>query len=155
MSHGITERIILIKLVYAVVYFGVADRKEYSPILNLLENAIEAELAGANRHQRETIGRHVERNVQALMAPHIEAGESCAKFGLTVFYAIRDLIDQGAFVLDNEAFSDAMDAVLHEDGTVTEFANMPLVDRSAQKQARKLVVAMRSLRYFEQARAVA
>jgi hypothetical protein len=155
MSRDITARIVLIKLVYAVVYHGVADRKEYAPVLAQLEHAIDLELAGVNRFQRDTIARHVVRAVDTIMAPHIQAGESCAKFGLVVFYAICDLIDQGAFVLDNQPFSDAMDAVLHEDGTVTEFANMPLVDRSAQKQSRRLLVALQSLGYFETARTAA
>ena len=149
-SSTIAERIILIRLVYATVWHGVADRSspEHAAVLHMLETALDAELASASRPQRQTIERHVARAVLTLMAPHIAAGESCAKFGLAVFYAIRTLIDEGAYDLADGPFSDAMDAVLHEDGTVTEFANLPLMDRSAQKQARRLVIAMRSLGYF-------
>lgn len=144
------ERLILINLVHSVVFHGVKDRThpEHAAVLRQLARAADDEVRGMPFYQRDSALRHAQKKTAILIAPYVEENMPCAKFGLIAFYAIRELIDAGLYQMDEGAFDQAMDAVLHEDGTVTELANMPLVDRSAQKGARKLLAALRSLGYF-------
>lgn len=150
-TASVVERMVPIGLVYATVFNGVADRSEagHAAVLNLPEQAMHDETEGLPRPKRESASRHAKKAADSVLRPFVEANESCAKFGLIVFYALRILIDEGAYELREGAFSEAMDAVLNPDGTVTEMANIDGVDRSAQKQARRLVVALRSLGYFQ------
>ena len=156
-SAAIVERLIPVHLVYAVVWHGVADRtqSDHAAVLALLDRAVAEELVGLPGHRIDSIKRHAKRAAETLLGPYIEEQTSCAKFGLTVFYAVRSLIDAGAYELVGGAFSEAMDAVLNPDGTVTEFANVGAIDASAQKQARKLVRAMQALGYFKDIEGVA
>lgn len=146
----IVERLIPVSLVYATVYFGVADRehKDHAETLDLLNRASEDELAGLPLPKRESATRHSWRASQAILKPFIDRGESCAKFGLALFYALRQLIDEGRYELRDGPFSDAMDAVLNPDGTVTEMANIDGIDRSAQKMGRKIVRELMEMGYY-------
>lgn len=149
------ERLIIVKLFHAVVYHGVADRSdaEHAAVLQMLEQAQHDEIADLPRAKRESAERHADKAVETILRPYVDAGESCAKFGLACFYAVRQLMDEGVYDLRDGPFSDAMDAVLNPDGTVTELANIERLDASAQKQSRRLLNAIRSLGYFQQARA--
>lgn len=152
----VVERLILPKLAYAVVYHGVADRHhpEHSVVLRQLEAAIDDELDGLSTAKRDSARRHADRAAAALLQPFIDANEKAAKFGLAVFYATQALIEDGLYELRDGAFSDAMDAILHPEGTVTEIANVDRLDASAAKQGRRLITALHSLGYFnEQGRA--
>ena len=149
-SIAIVERLIPVHLIHAAVWHGVADRDQadHAAVLDMLAAAAAEETEQLPSHRADSIKRHAKRAAEALLAPYIAEGTSCAKFGLTVFYAVRQLIDAGAYELVDGAFSEAMDAVLNPEGTVTEFANIDGVDASAQKQARKLIRAMQALGYF-------
>lgn len=151
----VVERIVPINLVYATVFNGVADRTEasHAAVIRLLEQAMADEAQGMPRPKRESAARYARKAADAVLRPFVESNESCAKFGLIVFYALRILIDEGAYELRNGAFAEAMDAVLNPEGTVTEMANISGVDRSAQKHARKLVKTLRDMGYFQRSAA--
>lgn len=146
----IVERLIPIGIVYSCVYAGVADRthKDHAEVLSMLRSAMDDELVGLPVPKRASANRYSRKAADAILKPFVDRRESCAKAGLVFFYAIRQLIDEGLYELRDGPFSEAMDAVLNPDGTVTEMANIDGVDKSAQKQARKVVQHMRELGYY-------
>lgn len=149
-TRPIVERLIPIELVYAVVYHGVADRShpDHKAVLAQLVDARLSEIEGLSLGARESAIRHARRASETILKPYIDRGESAAKFGLSTYYLICELIDTGAYELRDGPFSEAMDAVLNPEGTVTEMANIELLDRSAQKQARKVLAHLRELGYY-------
>jgi hypothetical protein len=149
-TRPIVERLIPIELVYAVVYHGVADRShpDHAAVLDELMRAQMVELEGLPVPKRDSAIRHAAKAADAILKPFVEGGEKCSKVGLALFYVIRELIDTGAYDLRDGPFSEAMDAVLNPEGTVTEMANIELLDRSAQKQARKVLAHLRELGYY-------
>lgn len=154
-TQPVVERLLIAKLFYAVVFHGVADRSQadHAAVLRQLEAAMDDELAGLPRAKRESATRHAAKAVDVILAPYISSGESCAKFGLATFYAVRALIDAGLYALPDGPLSDAIDAVLNPEGTITEIANIDRLDASAQKQSRRLLNAIQSLGYFQELRA--
>jgi hypothetical protein len=149
-SRDIAERLALIRLAIATIYHGmVQNDRERIAVLAMLEEAQDHELHKLPRENRETARRYAHKTAEVILAPCIDQGMSCAKFGLALFYAIGELIDAGLYDIEsNPAFDKAMSAIISEDGTVTEFANIPRLDKSAQKHARRIVIALNSLGYF-------
>ena len=148
----VVERIIPPGIVYSVVYAGVADRseKDHAEVLKLLEQAMDKELEGLPFPKRNSAVRHGRRAADEILRPYVERRESAAKFGLSVFYAMRELIDEGLYVLDEDGpFAEAMEAVLNPEGTVTELANIEGIDRSAQKHARRILERLREMGYYK------
>jgi hypothetical protein len=148
----VVERIIPPGIVYSVVYAGVADRthKDHAEVLKLLEQAMDVELDGLPYPKRKSATRHARRAADEILRPYVERRESAAKFGLSAFYALRELIDEGHYVLDEDGpFAEAMEAVLNPEGTVTELANVDGIDRSAQKHARRIIEKLRSMGYYK------
>ena len=109
---------------------------------------MDGELDGLPAPKRASAERYSRKAADAILKPFVDRRESCAKAGLVFFYAIRQLIDEGLYELRDGPFSEAMDAVLNPDGTVTEMANIEGIDRSAQKQARKVLAHLRELGYY-------
>lgn len=146
----IVERIIPPGIMYSAVYAGVADRaeKDHTEVLKLLEQAMSVELDGLPFQKRASASRHARKAADAVLRPFVDRREKAARFALIAFYVMRQLIDEGLYELRDGPFSEAMDAVLNPDGSVTELANIDGVDRSAQKQARQVLAKLRSMGYF-------
>lgn len=149
-TRHIAERLALIRLAIATIYHGMAQNdRERIAVLAILEEAQDHELGKLPREKRESARRYAHRTAELILAPCIDQGMSCAKFGLATYYAINMLAEDGLYDIGtNPAFEQAMTAIISEDGTVTEFANIPQLDKSAQKQARRIVIALNSLGYF-------
>lgn len=147
----IVERLIPIGLIYVVVHQGVADvtHPDHASVLSQLRQAMDEELEGLPRPKRESATRHSKNTADAILRPFVERRESAAKFGLATYYAIRELIDIGAYELRDGPFSESMDAVLNPDGTLTEMANIEGIDKSAKKQARRVLEALRGMGYYQ------
>ena len=145
------ERLVLIRLAYSVVFHGVDDRDapDMRALLAKLDTAGDDEIRHLSRPEQEAKRRHAARATEQILAPFIEQGMSCAKFGLSVFYAINILAEEGLYDIgQNPMFEEAMSAIISEDGTVTEFANIERLDKSAQKNTRRILTALNSLGYF-------
>lgn len=146
----VVERIIIYTLIHKAIAEGVrtCDLEYIQPVLRSLESAIVEDVSTLPKEKQESALRHSEKSTGAIVQPFVDDGADCAKFALATFYAVDALIDAGLFIADNEKFASAMDALLSEGGSVSELANIESVDKSAQKQARKLLNSMQSLGYF-------
>lgn len=146
----IVERVIIYSLIHTAISEGIrtSDREYIKPVLRNLEDAMAIEIGSLPREKQESAIRHSGKAAGEIIQPFVDDGADCAKFALSTFYAIDTLIDAGLFVADNDKFASAMDALLSEEGSVSELANIESVDKSAQKQARKLLNSMQSLGYF-------
>ena len=110
------------------------DTREY---LDLLSSAtVELQLPP---DKADKINRRALRLLRDIVKPFRDGEASVAKFGLVLFYAMRQLIDDGRFVIeDGSALDQFCSQLLSEDGSLTEFANIDKVDSSAMKQSRKM-----------------
>lgn len=152
MTHATVERLVLIKLAHAVIWFGVKDRNEANHVKALarLATAEHMELEHLPRPKQESAQRHAQRNADALLAPYIAQRVDCAKFGLALIYVIQELANLGLFEA-NEAFSDVLEnGLMNEEGTIVERHNVEPVSASAVKMGRKIITALNSLGYFNQ-----
>lgn len=157
-THDVAERLALIRLANAVVFQGAEDvnAPDMRLLLAQLEEASEIELAQLPREKRETARRYAYKTAELILAPARDQGMHVGKFALGLFYAIRGLIDAGLYDIEsNPAFEAAMSSIISEEGTVTEFANIERLDKSAQKHARRIVTALNSLGYFVKQREAA
>lgn len=157
MTYAIVQNIILIKLAHAVIWFGVADRNhpDHAKALQRLQDAEDDELAQLPRQKRGSAQRIALRNADAILSPYIQQNTEAAKFGLALVYVIQELTNQGLFE-PNAAFADVLEnGLMHEDGSIVERHVIDPVSASALKLGRRLMAALHSLGYFEQARAAA
>ena len=84
------------------------------------------------------------RILNTIVRPFEEAEASVAKFGLVLFYVLRELVDQGRFAIDDGSALDKFcDLLLSDDGSLVELANIRKVDSSAQKASRKMMEVLR------------
>ncbi len=110
------------------------DTREY---LDLLASAtVELQLPP---DKADKINRRALRLLRDMVEPCRVGEASVAKFGLVLFYVMRELIDDGRLVIeDGSALDQFCNSLLSEDGSLTELANISKVDSSAMKQAKKM-----------------
>jgi hypothetical protein len=155
MTFSTVQNIILIKLVHAVIWFGVVDREspEHSEAFRKLKQAEEAELDSLPKEKRDSAYRIALRNADAILSPYVQQSTEASKFGLALVYVIQELTNQGLFE-PNEAFADVLEnGLMHEQGSIVEQHQVALVSASAVKLGRRLMKSMQSLGYFREVRA--
>ena len=90
------------------------------------------------------INRRAIRILNTIVRPFEEAEASVAKFGLVLFYVLRELVDEGRFTIDDgSALDKFVEMLLSDDGSLVELANIEKVDNSAMKQSRKMMETLR------------
>lgn len=152
-DRQIAEAYLPIALLHTVVHDG-ADLSEpfNQQVLGWLTEAGIAALDGVASERRVKLMRRAGRIHNALIEPFRKAEASLAKVGLTVYYVLEQLRDCGYFVVeDGTPLDQAVNAMLAEDGTLTQLANIPAADQSAQKQARKLFDAIKAEGLYREA----
>lgn len=152
-DRQITESLVPIKLLYTVVVNG-ADLSD--PGNEAVRNQLVAAGADICRNlpagKAVSLCRRAERIASLAEAPFRKAETKVSKFGLCVYYALDRLRDQGYFHIEDGTPLDlAVSALLSEDGSITEAANVEAIDSSARKQARKLFDSLQASGLYREA----
>lgn len=115
------------------------------PDLNLLTLLNQAKSEINIPPDREAkINRRAIRILNTIVRPFEVAEAPVAKFGLCLYYCLRELVDEGRFVIDNgSALDKFVECLLSDDGSLVELANIQKLDSSAQKASRKMMETLR------------
>ena len=146
-DREIVQDLVPIMLFYSVVWYGHQDKDgaDGKQLLAWLKEAEKQVVTSVVPKKLGGIMRRALRVHEEVIAPFVEARAAVAKYGLVVFYVLDRLRQNGLFqVVDGSAFDQAISALLHEDGTLVEFANISKIDASAQKQARKVLAVLQA-----------
>ncbi|TCU34079.1 hypothetical protein [Rhizobium azibense] len=150
-DRKIVQELLPVRLFAIVIAEGI-DQPEGDDARQLLAWLREAQdeiLRGIEPIKADALLRRTRRAVEVAKKPFVEAKAAVAKFGLCIFYLLDCLRRNGVFgIVDDSSLDKAITAILAPEGTVTEFANIPKVDSSAQKQARHMLEAMQADGYF-------
>lgn len=141
-----------IRLFEAVIIHGIndPDGPEATQILDWLHKAENDVLAGVEVKKAASIARRSWRLHDAILKPYQDSKAAVAKFALVVFYVLDNIRRHGQLQFsEGGPLDNAISAVLAEDGTVTELANVPKIDESAQKQARKMFAIIQAEGFFQ------
>lgn len=150
-DRQIIQDLLPVRLFAIVIAEGIdqPDGDDARTLLGWLAQAQEDVLAGIDPRKAESLLRRARRAVEAAKKPFVDANAAVAKFGLCVFYLLDCLRQNGAFgLVDDSPLDNAVTAILSPDGTVTEYANIPKIDASAQKAARKMLEGLQAEGYF-------
>jgi len=113
-----------------------------SSLLALLDEA-RADM-GLSEDKGRKLNRRAVKILATIVEPFQTAEANVAKFGLSWFYVVRQLIDEGRMtIVDGSALDRFCEHMLSVDGTLVEFANIEKVDASAVKQARRMIEVLR------------
>jgi len=99
---------------------------------------------GLSKDKGRKLNRRAVKILAAIVEPFQTAEANVAKFGLSWFYVVRQLIDEGRLtIVDGSALDKFCEHMLSDDGTLVEFANIEKVDASAVKQAKRMIEVVR------------
>lgn len=132
-----------------VVLNGTAepDGEEAMATRQLLRSAIEEIVEDLREPQRSKIIRRSRRVYGDAVEPYRREGMEVAKLGLIAFYWLQNLVGQGYFVLPAGCpLERAIEAILP---ALEPTANVPALDASARKQARKVHERLQAQGYFQ------
>lgn len=153
-DRQIVQCLVPVRLLLSVVHYGVADRQspEAVQLTAWLKSAELGVLAGRHEKEQAKLARRSWAIYDAVMAPFLASETDCAKFGLVVFYLLAELEEQGihTFAAGSD-FDLAQQALYGPEGSIVALANVPDVDASAQKQARRLMRHLQAEGYFREA----
>lgn len=152
-DRQIVEAVLPVKFLHDVILHGtdlsVAENKQ---VLDWLV------LAGADAYQGtppakiDSLGRRVERVHTAAVADLRKGEAALAKVGLSIYYLLEQLRDAGCFqIVDGTPLDLAVTAMLGEEGSITEFANIHEMDRSAKKHAKRIFEVLQGQGFYREA----
>lgn len=151
-DREITESLIPSLLFRSVVHYGhnEPDSAEAKQLIAWLEEAMVEELQGLMPKKADALLRRAYRMHEEIIAPFREAETAVAKFGLISYYLLDKLRENGLFqVIDGTPLDKAFTALLNEDGTLVEYANITKIDQSAQKQARHMLASLQAHGFYK------
>lgn len=140
-DRDITQDLMPIRLFGTVITHGAdpeqTDVQQFMAIFRQAENDVVGSLT---EKKKQAILRRSWRIHDEIIKPYQQAEIAVAKFGLIVFYVLDKLREQRLFTLvDGSPLDVALSAILDEDGTLVQYANIKKIDDSAQKAARKML----------------
>jgi hypothetical protein len=95
--------------------------------------------------KKQAILRRSWRIHDDIVKPFKDEKASVAKFALIIFYVLDKLREQGFFhLVEGSPLDVAIEAILHPDGTVVEYANIKKIDDSARKAAAKVLAQLQA-----------
>lgn len=144
-DRHITEELVPVRLFGSILWYGLPNHTDNENIILLswVRQAEAAVIAGLDQKRATKVIRRSWRVNDAVIKPYKEAEAHVAKFGLVAYYVLRRLIDAGAItIVDDTPLDWIQAALLSDDGTLVEFANIERVDASAQKAARKMLATI-------------
>lgn len=154
-ARRLTEYLIGLESMRLVIYYGVHDHSEGDTpeIKALLDQAInEALPVGTDKERFKQRRRGALLVKEVMVKPFMDAEERVSKFGLAVYYMLRNLMEQGLFEIEEGSKAEkAMEAVLNglAEYTTLEFAKM---DKSAFKAGRKMLERLQAEGYYRDAK---
>lgn len=140
-DRQIVEQLLPIRLFGSVITHGIDDPEGETAkeILTLLRSAEDEVLTGVAQKKANALLRRSWRLNDKVLAPFRAEKAAVAKFGLIVFYVLDNVRRHGKLVFtEGGPLDSAISAILSEEGTVSEYANVKGIDESAQKRARKV-----------------
>ena len=151
-DRHITESLIPVRLFWSILWHGLDDRQseDGKALLALIGQAERDAVSGLDSKRSEKLIRRSLRINACLVKPFQEAQAHVAKFGLVAYYTLRRLVEAGAVhIADGSALDQVSEALLSDEGTLVEFANIDRVDASAKKQARRMLAALQEEGLFK------
>lgn len=144
------EELVLPLAFVAVVKDGIPDefagkRDEMS---GLFDKAAEEVLPKAMTAKERTrlFYRLKDVILNCVTTPARHYSDPAAKLALSLYYFLRNMVDQGAYVISDESkFSKALDMFLP---TVDPWLDQPRFVRSAYKEGRRILTRMQQAGYF-------
>lgn len=152
-DRQLTEELIPVRLFGSILWHGLTNHTDPESIvlLNWVRQAEAAVIAGLDDKHAGKVVRRSWRVNDAVIKPYQNAEAHVAKFGLVAYYVLRRLIEAGATtIVDDTPLDWIQAALLFEDGTLVEFANIERIDTSAQKQARKMFATIQGEGLFRE-----
>lgn len=146
-DRQVTEDLIPVRFFGSILWYGLASHDEPNAVVLLgLVRRAEAEATdGLDEKRKQKLIRRSWRINDAILKPFMEAEAHVAKFGLITYYVLRRLVDAGRLeIVDGTSLDLIQTALLNEEGTLFEFANIKKIDDSAQKAARKVFGALQA-----------
>lgn len=153
-DRHVTEALLPIRFLLSVVHFGFADPQcaDAQQLTAWLKAAELEALEGRSDREIAKLARRSWSVYDGIIQPFIQDETDCAKFGLIVFYLLAELEGQEIYLFaPGSSFDLAQQALYGPEGTIVALANMPAVDASAQKQARRILRQLQSLGYLREA----
>lgn len=146
-DRQVTEDLIPVRFFGSILWHGLPSHEEREAIVlfGLVRRAEEEATADLDEKRKQKLIRRSWRVNDAILKPFMDAEAHVAKFGLITYYVLRRLVDAGRLeIVDGTPLDVIQTALLNEDGTLFEFANIKKIDDSAQKAARKVFAALQS-----------
>ena len=135
------------QVMMGVLFAGVERHDaDFERAVALLKTAAREPLEDLpERHSRKILER-TRRVHNDILGPYHGEGQDVAKFGLITFYWIQAMVESGYFVFaEGSAIDEAMALFIR---AIEHRAQVPAIDASAQKQARKLIRSLHALGYY-------
>ncbi|VTZ27853.1 conserved hypothetical protein [Methylocella tundrae] len=136
-------------VMFDVMTAGVDDpaSPEAREAIDLFAQAAEEPFADLLPPKRRSLERRAERLFEDVMRQHRQEGALVAKAGLVWFYALQRIVAQDYLVLhEGSAMARGMDLIMP---ALQPAANEPALNRSAEKQAVRLLKRLNWLGYYE------
>lgn len=150
-DRQIVQDLLPIRLFGAVIVHGIDDPEGPvgKTILGWLRDAETAVIDGLPAKKADSLCRRSWRLHDVILKPFEDSKAAVAKFGLVAFYVLDNIRRHGQLKFDEGGpLDNAISAILSEEGTITEFANIERVDESARKQARKVFLQIQAEGFF-------
>lgn len=150
-DRDIVQDLLPIRIFTAVITHGIDDPEgdTAKQILTWLGEAESEALLDVDGRKADQLCRRSWRLHAKILEPFVAGKVAVAKFALVAFYVLDTIRRQGKLQYREDGPLDrAIGAILAEDGTVTEFANIKKIDESAQKQARKMFSLLQDEGYY-------
>jgi hypothetical protein len=150
-DRQIVQDLLPIRLFGAVIIHGIDEPEGdvAKEVLALLRDAEADVIRSVLPKKVDAILRRSWRLHDAILKPFQDSKAAVAKFGLVVFYVLDNIRRHGQLNFpEGGPLDSAITAILAEDGTISEFANVKPIDDSAQKQARKVFALIQAEGFF-------
>lgn len=143
------ELVIPARLLWSVVHCGVEEKKTSLTTLEMIKSACFEPLDGLLAKDKLSLARRIDRVFAEVIEPLTSTDKqivTIGKAGLVIYYFIVDLVEREYLVLYADTpMAKVIEAILPD---LTPLANIAGVDRSAQKQAAKLLSRLNELGYY-------
>lgn len=142
------EILLPVQMMLGVVLAGANEENDaFKECVGHLLKACEEPVSDLLPSQQRKILNRVERLHREVSAPYTKDGAEVSKLGLIVFYWLQGLVDSGFFVF--AAGSEVDQAVALFIPAIEHAAQVEAVDRSAQKQAGRMLEHLQSSGYYQ------
>lgn len=137
------------RLLWSVIYCGVENKTANYDTLFMVQGACMEPLEGLLPKEQVRLARRIDRLFSEVIEPITSSTThtvTVGKAGLVVYYFIVDLVERGILVLYADTpMAKVIEAIMPN---LTPLAKIAGVDKSAQKQAAKLLSRLNEMGYY-------